>query len=125
MCVYTYLGILTNKDLKDVQESLWEVRTKWYNIGIQLEVSLEELNTIKVRHSNNPDECLTELLAHWLRNALQPAWTLIAKALRSPTVKFDELASKIEMANLIGHLNVKTVPIRFSQLAIPLLIQRR
>ena len=95
-------GHLTIKDLAAIQSALWNTRTKWYNIGIQLGECHETLNTIRIKHSDNPDECLTDLLARWLRNSdKQPTWKSIVKALLSVPVDETQLARKIERNKLV------------------------
>ena len=50
------------KALRGVRSLLYFVRRKWYNIGIELSLDVEELDTIKRVHQNDPDECLVEML---------------------------------------------------------------
>ena len=73
---------LTKKNLKDVKKLLNEVRRKWYNIGIELGLDIDELDTIK--KGNDPDDCLVEMLKVWLRSIDPcPTWVALAEALKS------------------------------------------
>ena len=88
---------MTIKDLGIVQATLWDARPKWYNIGIQLGIAVEHLDVMKDRNLKNADECLTDLLAQWLRQANPPpTWKTVVKALRSPTVDLTRLADAID-----------------------------
>ena len=89
-------GHLTIEDLRTVQSAVWEARPKWYNLGLQLDITVADLDAIKGRNLKNADECLTELFHLWLRRVdPQPTWGAIEKALRSPTVNLSQLAAKI------------------------------
>lgn len=66
-------------------------------------MSYEDLNVIRVQHCNNPDECLTDLLAQWLREAdPQTTWKSLVKALKSTTVDESRVAQEIESTNLVA-----------------------
>ena len=91
------IGHLTIKDLATVQTSLWEARPKWYNLGLQLDMAVDDLDAIKHTNLQNVDECLTDLLRLWLRQAdPRPCWEAVVKALKLPSVNFKQLACKIE-----------------------------
>ena len=91
---------MTIKDLESVQTALWDARPKWYNIGLKLGVTAGDLDVIKRRNLNNDDECLTDLLAQWLRQANPPpTWNSIIDALRSPTVNLTPLADQVESSS--------------------------
>ena len=90
-------GILTTKYLGTVQAALWDARPKWYNIGIQLGIDVTDLDVIRDRNMKNADECITEMLVNWLRNAsYPPTWDYIVKALQSPTINLPQIAETIE-----------------------------
>lgn len=83
--------------MRAVQAVLWAARGRWYNIGLELGMSANDLEVIKEKHSNDPDQCLTQLLYCWLRISIPtPTWTLVVSALRSPTVGYLQLAIEIE-----------------------------
>ena len=89
-------GHLTINDLRIVQSALWEARPKWYNLGLQLDITADDLDVIKGKNLQNADECLTDLFKKWLRRVdPQPTWEAIEKALLSPTVNLSQLATKI------------------------------
>ena len=95
-CTLSSTGHLTSQDLRTVQEALWEARPKWYNLGLQLDMAVDDLDVIKRTNFQNDDECLTDLLRRWLRRAdPHPTWKAIVKALQSPTVDLTQLSYKI------------------------------
>ena len=89
---------MTINDLKVVQEILWEVRSKWRNLGLQLDMKIEDIEAISARGmSSNPDDCFTDCIKCWLRQSdPSPRWTSLIKALKSSTVGFPDLAKKLE-----------------------------
>ena len=80
-------GSLGIDDFKDVQAALWDARDKWYNIGVQLNMSIASLDAIRRENRDNPDTCFNEMLSNWLRNGRPPlTWNNLADALRSRPV---------------------------------------
>ena len=76
-------------------ESVWEARTKWYNIGLKLGIAPGTLDSIKLAEKQNPDECITTMINRWLRDdKFEPTWKLIDEALRSPMVGYGKLADQ-------------------------------
>ena len=49
-CIYLIpfcpLDCLNDKDLKQVRKAVWEARSKWFDLGIELDIHVE---TLKVR----------------------------------------------------------------------------
>ena len=89
-------GKLTIDNLGDVLEAVWEARVKWFNIGLKLGISPGTLNTIKKNNNQDPDDCLTAMLEYWLNNGNpKPSWAAVAKALKSPTVGYAQLAEEL------------------------------
>lgn len=85
---------LTTKDLKAVRALLYKIRDKWFDIGIELEISVEELSIIK-RNTDNPSECLVQMLLLWLKSIDPfPTWGILADALGSEVINEEELAEK-------------------------------
>ena len=54
---------LTVDDLHALIKELNDVRAKWYNIGVQLGVSVGTLKAIKSQCLNEPFDCLRETLS--------------------------------------------------------------
>ena len=75
--------VLTIKNFKEVRGLLFRIRDKWYDIGVELYLDINELDIIR---SQNGDAgtCLTEVIKKWLKsiNPL-PTWKALAKALKS------------------------------------------
>ena len=86
---------LTIKDLRMVQRAAWDARSKWYNIGLELEIDPGTLNVIEVDNKKT-DDCFRAMLTTWL-NTVEPKPTsaALADALRSPTVGYVDLAGEL------------------------------
>ena len=84
--------------LKKFREFLFDVKLKWYDIGIELEIEKEELDIIKKRNHDDPSACLLDMIAGWLKstttNDEKKAWKTLADALKSKPVKENALAEK-------------------------------
>ena len=52
---------LTLDDLASVQQSVWEGRSKWYNIGLELGLTPGDLDAIDHDH-RSADKCFTATL---------------------------------------------------------------
>ena len=87
---------LTIDNLKDVRTLLYPVRRKWYDIGIELGLKVEELDNIQAADDDN-GKCLTMMIKMWLRsiNPL-PTWKALGDALKAKPVDEVGLAVKGE-----------------------------
>ena len=93
MILQTLGSLYTIKNLRQVQRATWEGRTKWYNIGLELDIDPETLDTIK-GNNDNIDDRFRAMLMTWLKMVdPRPTWEALAEALRSPTVGCGHLAS--------------------------------
>ena len=87
---------LTVDDLHALMEELNDVRAKWYNIGVQLGVSVGTLDAIEKQYSD-PSDCLRKTITTWLQTRVPPpTWTNIVQALRSSVVDEARLAADLE-----------------------------
>ena len=94
------IGFLGPNDLRIVQNSVWEARTQWYNLGLNLELTPDTLDSIEVANGRNPDHCFRAMLTKWLIECKQSTWSALAEALRSPSVGLGHLAEQILQKNL-------------------------
>ena len=90
-----HTGGLSIDSLSDVVKAVWEARVEWYDIGVELRVSPDTLDTIQKDHRDTKP-CFREMLKVWLRRTEpRPSWAELAKALRSPTVGYEDLADRL------------------------------
>lgn len=88
---------LSVDDLPVVREELNKVRAKWYDVGMQLGVSVDTLNAIRKQHLNDPSDCLREILTTWLKAYHPPpTWDKLLKVLKTKTVDEAMLAADLE-----------------------------
>ena len=82
-------------DLKSLHCELHPVCDKWFSLGIQLQVPIETLKSI--RRENLPmTERLLEMLTVWLRcTNPPPTWNILTEALDSPPVGERLLAQQL------------------------------
>ena len=91
---------LTAKDLWKVQNILWEVCEKWFDIGIQLKLAPSSLNKIEANFKT-VEECCRKMLLTWLSQVdPKPTWSALVEALKSPPVKCEYVARKIKLEHL-------------------------
>ena len=55
--------------------------TKWYNLGLQLQVNQGELETIQSKHPQDDRICQTKMFGVWLREAEHPNYKKLLRAL--------------------------------------------
>ena len=88
-------------DLAFIQETVWEGRAKWYNIGLQLGLSAGTLDAIQRTHHHDTDDCFTATLKQWLSTTdLNPSWNNLARSLRALPVRLGELAEQLSNLKL-------------------------
>ena len=89
------IGCLELNDLRRVQDSVWEARVQWYNLGLGLDITADTLDSIELANAQNPDRCFRAMLTKWLREHEKPTWNALAEALRSRSVGLAHLAEEI------------------------------
>ena len=96
-----HAGHLTLSELRSVINRIWEARSKWKTIGIELKLEITDLDAISMKHGSDTDACLTEMLTMWLkRTEHRPKWSTMIRALESRPVGFQQLAEDIEKNSL-------------------------
>ncbi len=86
---------LTVNDFKAVTNSLWPIRSKWQQLGVELDLELGDLDAIKKDHHGQCDECFAAMLQKWLQSTAEPTWQKLCAALREPTVDNEGLSMDI------------------------------
>ena len=88
---------LTIAKLKSVRNKIWEARSKWQNIGIELDLKKNDLDAINATNGSDTDACFREMLSLWLKQTKSlPTWSKMIRALKRPAVGFQRLAEDIE-----------------------------
>ena len=99
--------------LGDVQEELYEARTKWYDIGLALKVPVTTLDSIEGQ-SGSDSKKLREALKVWLKTATEPTWQDVVDVLKRRVVGEPKLASDIEAKHCTtaetGQASGQTIP---------------
>ena len=88
--------VLSITHLDQVQRAIWEGRTEWRNLGLELKLSPDTLKAISRKYSQSVNDCFVEMLSKWLRSGCRPTWEDMISALRSPVVGLQALAIKLE-----------------------------
>ena len=87
-------GRLTKNDIKTVRKEVLPAAAKYYDLGIELGLDPDYLNTLT---SKSDEESLRELLVRWLSGVdPEPTWEALCEALRNPAIKHELLAEEIE-----------------------------
>ena len=82
--------------MSTLHKKLFDARSNWYNIGLNLKLKRDELNAVEVEHRDNLDTCLRKVLTHHLQVFGALSWREVCDCLRSPTVDRNDVAEKIE-----------------------------
>ena len=105
--------VLNIDRLGDVQEELYEARTKWYDVGLALKVPVTTLDSIEGQFDNHGDK-LREALKVWLKTATEPTWQDVVDVLKRRVVGEPKLASDIEAKHCTtaetGQASGQTIP---------------
>ena len=97
---------LTIDDLRDVRNLLFPVKRKWFDIGIELGLKVEELNNIKAEHADH-SQCLTQMILVWLKSINPPpTWKALGDALNTAPVHEVEIAGKGSHYRLLVILSI-------------------
>ena len=77
-------------------DKLYNARTKWFEIGLALNVDYETLKSIERVQLNNQDTCLREMLAHRIQSGGPLTLSDLCQCLHHHTVRRSDLADKIQ-----------------------------
>ena len=61
-------GLAPVYPLREIENELRDV-TEWYQLGVQLELSMDTLRTIECNHPHDAQHCKIEVLSCWVQNA--------------------------------------------------------
>ena len=59
------------------------VASKWHDLGVQLKLDVNKLNTIKANHPGDVEQCCTEMYQLWTQSDLQASQEKLAIALQN------------------------------------------
>ena len=92
-----YTDTLSTSDLATVVNELQEVRDIWFSLGVQLNMPLADLRSIRADFRDKSSDCLLEMLSVWLTRAdpSPPSWQRVVDALCSRSIDRPALAEKI------------------------------
>ena len=87
---------LVPDNLKGVQDLVWDVRTKWSNLGLELGIKIADLEVIEKNNRSDVDTCFKKMLLMWLRMVNPfPSWEGLVSALGKSSVGRKDIAEKI------------------------------
>ena len=93
--LYFQTGNISIKDLGNVYEKLYDARTKWFDIGLALNIENGTLESIENGQHDN-GECLRRMLAHRIQSGGPLCWNDVCCCLKKPTVGRRDLADEIQ-----------------------------
>ena len=93
MCVVE----LIPENLKDVRDLVWDVRTKWDDLGLELGIKISDLEVIEKNCNKDVNSCFTKMLLMWLKMVDPfPSWEGLVSALGKSSVGRKDIAEKIK-----------------------------
>ena len=81
--------------LRVILDELWDAKGKWYYIGLCLELSTTDLDTIERDNRHSTDTCFRKMISKWLEQ-VSGNWQMLIVALGNKTVGHQALADSIE-----------------------------
>ena len=91
--MHSHYTVLSINCLHDLLNKIWEASSKWYNIGLGLELSINELDAIRQQEELLQDR-FREMLKKWLRT-VNPNKSQLIEALKQPSVGHQQLAEAL------------------------------
>ena len=82
--------------LQDVYTITSDASSQWFNLGLALGLSHNDLSALSDKHRGDCDVCLREMLARRLQSSPQLTWEIVCSALRQTTVDRYDVAENIE-----------------------------
>ena len=98
---------LVLNDLAVVLDELHDVRKLWYEIGLRLNVSVEDLETISSEHKSD-QHSLRRVVLLWLKSG-NATWCDLCKALRNRTIGKSALGDSLRERYCQGRIVDRTL----------------
>ena len=92
---------LTKDDLFDIQENLWDARSKWRNIGLAIKIRHPDLDVID-QDNRDVDAKFQSMILLWLKNGRDCTWATLCKGLEARSVGLSDLAARIRSEKCVG-----------------------
>ncbi len=86
--------VLTSKDIAQLTDLLYPAAIKWYELGLQLGVSVGRLREIDYG-CRRSSRCLTEMLTSWVSGTQSTTVRNLVDALRRKSVNEEKLAAEV------------------------------
>ena len=84
----------------EVQDAIWDARSKWYNIGICLKLKVSDLDTIDAELGIDLEEKFRRMIKSWLRNSQFCTWRDLCEAMTHRTVAMTNVADEVKKTKL-------------------------
>ena len=84
---------LQPSDLAMVQDAVWEARPKWYNLGLELSITPDTLDTIQIDY-HDTNSRFRGMLREWLK-CHDATWSALANALKARCLGYADLADEL------------------------------
>ena len=94
---------------------LQQVRDIWFSVGVQLNMPLADLRSIRADFKDKSSDCLLEMLSVWLTRTVPspPSWERVVDALSSPAIERPTVAERIRRTYCSKSSNEATDTERF------------
>lgn len=106
-CFYHSDQQLTKKDLAAIQNYLVKITDKWIDIGIQLEMDPDYLESLNKNKKSSSKDKLRQMVLTWLKGD-GPTWKALCDALKSAAVDEVGVAERIEKEKLLSYAEDET-----------------
>ena len=84
------------------------------DVGIELKLNKDDLDTIRHNYSGDVETCFTEMLTMWLKQTIPlPNMAALILALKQPPVAMDQLAESLEKTEISGPGSFGDVKLKF------------
>ena len=92
---------LTKDDLFDIQENLWDARSKWRNVGLAIKIRHPDLEVID-QENRDIDAKFQSMILLWLKNGKDCTWATLCKGLEARSIGLSDLAARIRSEKCVG-----------------------
>ena len=97
-----------------VRSTCWAARRKWVDIGIELKLNKDDLDTIRHNFKGDVETCFTEMLTMWLKLTTPPPnMAVLILALKQPPVGLNQLAESLEKTKISRSFDSGDVKLEF------------
>ena len=80
--------------LTELQKTIWDARPRYFNIGLDLGIDENTIQSIQISKKDRVEDCFQAVLSECVKKGI--TWDQVAEVLKAPAVGYEMLAEQVQ-----------------------------